>query len=83
MYITHIAAQGHVKMLRGCMMTSSNENIFRVTGPCEGNSPINGEFPSQRPVTRSFDVFFDLRLNKRTWKDCQGMPRVVFNLLIT
>ena len=31
----------------------------------EGNSPVTGEFPSQRPVTRSFDVFFDLRLNKR------------------
>ena len=29
----------------------------------EGNSPVTGEFPSQRPVTRSFDVFFDLRLN--------------------
>ena len=32
---------------------------------CAGNSPIPGEFPAQRPVTRSFDVFFDLRLNKR------------------
>ena len=31
----------------------------------EGNSPVTGEFPSQRPVTRSFDVLFDLRLNKR------------------
>ena len=29
-----------------------------------GNSPVTGEFPSQRPLTRSFDVFFDLRLNK-------------------
>ena len=29
-----------------------------------GNSPVTGEFPSQRPVTRCFDVFFDLRLNK-------------------
>ena len=29
-----------------------------------GNSPVTGEFPSHRPVTRSFDVFFDLRLNK-------------------
>ena len=29
------------------------------------NSPVTGEFPSQRPVTRSFDVFFELRLNKR------------------
>ena len=25
---------------------------------CAGNSPGNGEFPAQRPVTRSFDVFF-------------------------
>ena len=29
---------------------------------CAGNSPVAGEFPTQRPVTRSFDVFFDLRL---------------------
>ena len=35
---------------------------------CAGNSPVTGEFPSQRPVTRSFDVFFDLRLNKRFGK---------------
>ena len=27
------------------------------------NSPVPGEFPAQRPVMRSFDVFFDLRLN--------------------
>ena len=32
---------------------------------CAGNSPVPGEFHTQRPVTRSFDVFFDLRLNKR------------------
>ena len=31
---------------------------------CAGNSPVISEFPSQRPVTRTFDVFFDLRLNK-------------------
>ena len=30
---------------------------------CAGNSPVPGDFPTQRPVTRSFDVFFDLRLN--------------------
>ena len=28
------------------------------------NSPVTGELPAQRPVTRGFDVFFDLRLNK-------------------
>ena len=31
---------------------------------CAGSSPVTGEFPAQRPVTRSFDIFFDLRLNK-------------------
>ena len=35
---------------------------------CVGNSPVTGEFPSQRPATRSLDVFFDLRLNKRLGK---------------
>ena len=35
---------------------------------CMGNSQVTGEFPTQRPVTRSFDVFFDLRLNKRLSK---------------
>ena len=33
-----------------------------------GNSSVTGEFPAQRPVTRSFDVIFDLRLNKR-WEN--------------
>ena len=37
-------------------MTSSNGNICRVTGHLWGNSPVPGEFPAQRPVTRSFDV---------------------------
>ena len=39
---------------------------------CVGNSPVNGEFPAQRPVTGSFDVFFDLRLNKRLSKQSWG-----------
>ena len=29
---------------------------------CVGNSPVTGEFPAQMPVTRSFNVFFDLRI---------------------
>ena len=53
-----------VEMWHGCVMTSSNENIFRVTGFCERNPPLTGGFPSQRPVTRNSDVFFDLCLNK-------------------
>ena len=50
------------------MMTSSNGNIFRVTGHLCEESPVPGEFPAQRPVTQGFDVFFDLRLNKRLGK---------------
>ena len=58
---------------------------------CAGNSPVTGEFPAQRPVTRSFDVFFDLRLNKQLskqrwgwwfetpsrplWRHCNGIAR--------
>ena len=37
-----------------------------------GNSPVPGEFPAQRPVTRSFDVFFDLHPNKRLSKQLWG-----------
>ena len=38
--------------------------VREFTGP--------GEFPAQKPVTRSFDVFFDLRLNKRWSKQPWG-----------
>ena len=54
------------------MMTSSNGNIFHVTGPLCGEFTGPGEFPTQKPVTRSFDVFFDLRLNKRLIKQSWG-----------
>ena len=47
------------------MMTASNGNIFRVTGPLCGEFTGPGEFPAQRSVKRSFDVYFDLRPNKR------------------
>ena len=44
------------------------ETFYALQALCAGNSPATGEFPSQRPVTRSFDVFFDLHLNKRLSK---------------
>ena len=37
------------------------ETISALLALCAGNSPVTSEFPSQRPVTRSFDVSFDLR----------------------
>ena len=41
------------------------ETFSALLAICAGNSRVTSEFPSQRPVTRSFDVFFDLRLNKQ------------------
>ena len=32
---------------------------------CAENSPFTGEFPAQRPVTRIFDILFDLHLKNR------------------
>ena len=55
------------------MMTSSNGNVFSaLLAFCTGNSPVTGEFPAQRPVTRSFYVFFDLRPNERLSKQWWG-----------
>ena len=74
------------------MITTSSRNIFRVTGPCEGNAQVTGGFSPERPVTRSFKVFFDLLLNKRLskqskcrwfettsrslWRHCNGQSYV-------
>ena len=47
------------------------ETFSALLAICAGNSPVASEFPTQRPVTRSFDVFVDLgrneRLSKQSW----------------
>ena len=48
------------------------ETFSTLLALCAGKSPIPGEFHTQRPVTRSFDVFFDLCLNKRLSKQSWG-----------
>ena len=48
------------------------ETFSALLAICAGNSPVPGEFPTQRPVTRSFGVFFDLRLDKRLRKQSWG-----------
>ena len=48
------------------------ETFSALLAICAGNSPVPGEFPTQRPVTRRFDVFFDLRLNTRLSKQSWG-----------
>ena len=49
-------------------MTLSYGKVFALLALCAGNSPVTGEFPSQRPVTRSFYVSLISVLNKRLSK---------------
>ena len=53
-------------------MTSSNGTFSALLALCEGNSPVTGEFPTQRLAKRSFDVFFDLRPNDRLSRQWWG-----------
>ena len=48
------------------------ETLSALLAICAGNLPVPCEFPTQRPVTRSFDVFFDLHPNKRLSKQWWG-----------
>ena len=48
------------------------ETFYALLAICAGNWPVPGEFPTQRPVTRSFDVFFALRPNKCLSKQSWG-----------
>ena len=49
------------------------ETFSALLAICAGNSPVIGEFPTQRPVTQSFGVFFDLRRNKRLSQQYWGL----------
>ena len=60
------------------LMDTGHDNVIKwkhfpaLLALCAGNSPVAGEFPLQRPVTRSFDVCFYLSLNKRLCKQSLG-----------
>ena len=80
-FITHFT--GHVITCSDYCPTSASvirfswwhhqmEIFSALLALCAGNSPVTGEFPTQRPVTRSFDVFFDLWVNKRLSKQWWG-----------
>ena len=60
------------------MMTLSNGIFSALLAFFVGHTPVTGEFPSQRPVTRNFDIFFDLRPNnwfrKEPWGRWFGAP---------
>ena len=53
------------KKTRGSWRRHQMETFSALLAIFAGNWPVTGEFPPQRPVTRSFDVFFDLHLNER------------------
>ena len=59
-------------ILNGPTMTSSNGTFSALLAICAGDSPVTCAFPSRRPVTRSFGVFFYLCLNKRLRKQLCG-----------
>ena len=59
------------------------EKISVSMAICAGNSPVTGEFPSQTPVTRCFDVFFDLHLNKRFSKQSRRQICDAIMLIMT
>ena len=68
-----LAADKHSHMKSALAWWSHLMETFSVLlDICVGNSPVPGEFPEKTPVTRSFDVFFDLRLNKRLSKQPWG-----------
>ena len=54
------------------------ETFSALLAFCAVNSLVTSEFSSQRPVTRNFDVFFDLRLiirlSKQSWGWCFETP---------
>ena len=71
-YDTHKCVSSTKDLRRNFMMTSSNGDIFRVTGLCVGKSPVTGEFSALRPATRSFYMFslicaLNKRLSKQSW----------------
>ena len=61
-----------LEKLRNTWWRHQMETFSALLAICAGNSPVAGEFPAQRPVTRSFGVFFDRSLNERLSKQSWG-----------
>ena len=57
-WINHTNPRGNSWHNHTNVMTSSNGNIFALLAICAENSPVTGQFPAQRPVTRNFMFFF-------------------------
>ena len=73
----YVATLSQWRQTRSCWRHQM-ETFPALLAICAGNSPAPGEFPAQRPVSRSLDVFFDLRLSKclskQSWCWCFETP---------
>ena len=61
-----------IDVLQSSWWRHQMETFSTLLAICAGNSPVTGEFSTQRPVTQSFDVFFDLRLNRIRVNSCEA-----------
>ena len=68
----NIGSSTLMALCEGTWWRHQMETFSALLAICAENSPVPGEFPSWRPVTRSFDVWFDLRLTKRLSKQSWG-----------
>ena len=71
-YTAHMGQSWSTPQISWIWWRHQMETFSALLALCAGNSPVPGEFPSQRPVTPSLNVFFDLRLNKRLSKESRG-----------
>ena len=65
----------HTKKIFNTRWRHQMETFSALLVLCAGNSPVTGDFPSERSVTRNFGVFFDLRLNKVNNRDAGDLKR--------
>ena len=71
-FVCSLSRFSFIHILQSSWWRHQMETFSALLAICAGNSPVPGEFPAQRPVTRSLDVLFDLRLNKRLRKQSWG-----------
>ena len=64
------------------------ETFSTLLAICAGNSPVTGEFLSQRPVTQSFHIFVAMRMTTRLskqshwlWRHCNGYLLLVQSMI--
>ena len=84
-YLGHQALGSRGLCCRFCPCDNQNtwwrhqmETFSMLLAICVGNSPVTGEFPTKRPVTRSFDVFWLVNKKKVLYSNKQVVIVAVF-----